>query len=238
MPLPTLVVLEDEASLARLLSDALTRSGYAVTHYADGRSGLRACQQNPPDLLVVDVMLPGLDGFAVVRALRQTHRHLPVLFLTARSAPADVVQGFEAGGNDYLKKPFSLDELLLRVRELLRRQLAPGTTLPGAPPTPPLSAEAIVLGAFEFRPLRQELWLGSTCVAQLSARENDLLLLLAQHRNGVLDRRACLRQLWGDDNFFTARSMDVYISRLRKHLGRDPNLEILNIRGVGYKLIT
>jgi DNA-binding response OmpR family regulator len=228
MPIATILVLEDEASLARLLHDALTRSGYAVTHHADGRAGLRAAQHTPPDLLLVDVMLPSLDGFAVVRELRRTLPSLPVLFLTARAAPADVVQGFEAGGNDYLRKPFSLDELLLRVRELLRRQ-AP-------PPTPP--AEAIALGQYEFRPLRQELWLAQVCVAQLSARENDLLLLLAQQRNGVLDRRACLRQLWGDDNFFTARSMDVYISRLRKHLARDPSLEILNIRGVGYKLIT
>ncbi len=226
--MPTIIILEDEAALARLLTDALTRSGYAVTTYADGREGLRACQATPPDLLLADVMLPGLDGFAVVRELRRTLPELPVLFLTARGAPADVVRGFEAGGNDYLKKPFSLDELLLRVRELLRRQA----------PTPPPPAEAIALGQYEFRPLRQELWLAGQCVAQLSARENDLLLLLAQHRNGVLDRRACLRQLWGNDDFFAARSMDVYVSRLRKRLAQDPSLEILNIRGVGFKLIT
>jgi len=227
--MPHLLVLEDEAALAHLLREALTRSGYAVTTYADGREGLRAAQQAPPDLLLVDVMLPGLDGFAVVRELRRTLPELPVLFLTARSAPADVVRGFEAGGNDYLKKPFSLDELLLRVRELLRRQ---------APPTPAPAAEIIGLGQFEFRPLRQELWLARQCVAHLSARENDLLLLLTQHRNGVLDRGACLCQLWGSDDFFAARSMDVYVSRLRKRLAPDPSLEILNIRGVGCKLIT
>ena len=226
--MPTILILEDEAALARLLTDALTRSGYATATYADGREGLRAVQRTPPDLLLADVMLPGLDGFAVVRELRRTLPDLPVLFLTARGAPADVVRGFEAGGNDYLKKPFSLDELLLRVRELLRRQA----------PTPPPTAEVIGLGQYEFRPLRQELWLAGQCVAQLSARENDLLLLLAQHRNGVLDRRACLRQLWGDDDFFAARSMDVYVSRLRKRLAHDPSLEILNIRGVGFKLIT
>jgi DNA-binding response OmpR family regulator len=235
MSLPNLILLEDEPALARLLSDALTRSGYAVAHYADGRAGLRACQLAPPDLLLADVMLPGLDGFEVVRELRRTQPSLPVLFLTARAAPADVVLGFEAGGNDYLRKPFSLDELLLRVRELLRRQ---GTLRSGAGPTPLLPAETIGLGAYEFRPRRQELWLAQACVAQLSARENDLLLLLAQHRNGVLDRRACLRQVWGNDDFFAARSMDVYISRLRKLLRHDPALEILNIRGVGYKLIT
>ncbi len=226
--MPTITILEDEAALARLLTDALTRSGYATATYADGREGLRAIQQRPADLLLADVMLPGLDGFAVVRELRRTLPELPVLFLTARGAPADVVRGFEAGGNDYLKKPFSLDELLLRVRELLRRQA----------PTPPPAAEVIGLGQYEFRPLRQELRLAGQCVAQLSARENDLLLLLAQHRNGVLDRRACLRQLWGGDDFFAARSMDVYVSRLRKRLAHDPRLKILNIRGVGFKLTT
>ena len=199
-----------------------------MTTCADGREGLRAAQAAPPDLLLADVMLPGLDGFAVVRELRRTLPELPVLFLTARNAPADVVRGFEAGGNDYLKKPFSLDELLARVRELLRRQA----------PTPAPVAEVIALGQFEFRPRRQELWRAGPGVVQLSARENDLLLLLAQHRNGVLARRACLRQLWGNDDFFAARSMDVYISRLRKRLAADPSLEILSIRGVGYKLIT
>ena len=226
--MPHLLVLEDEAALAHLLREALTRTGYAVTTCADGREGLRAAQAAPPDLLLADVMLPGLDGFAVVRELRRTLPGLPVLFLTARGAPADVVRGFEAGGNDYLKKPFSLDELLARVRELLRRQ----------GPTPAPVAEVIALGEFEFRPRRQELRRAGQGVAQLSARESDLLLLLAQHRHGVLDRRACLRQLWGNDDFFAARSMDVYISRLRKRLAADPSVEILNIRGVGYKLIT
>jgi DNA-binding response OmpR family regulator len=227
MPIAQLVVIEDEPALARLVVDALTRVGYAATAYADGRAGLRACQAAPPDLLLVDVMLPGLDGFGVVRALRQTLPDLPVLFLTARSAPADVVQGFEAGGNDYLKKPFSLDELLVRVRELLRRQ----------PPAPVALGEAITLGQLEFRPRRQELHQPGAAPVALSTRESELLLLLVQHRNGVLDRRAALRQLWGDDSFFAARSMDVYISRLRKLLRPDPSLEILNVRGVGYKLL-
>lgn len=226
MPLPTILLLEDELPLARLLSDALERSGYQVQHYADGHRGLQAARQQPPDLLLVDVMLPGLDGFSVVRTLRTTHAELPVLFLTARAATADVVQGFEAGGNDYLKKPFSLEELLLRVRELLRRT-APAATTP----------ELVPLGRYQFRPLRQELWLDGTCTIRLSARENELLLLLVQHRNGVVDRRTCLRRLWGDDNFFTARTMDVYVSRLRKHLRQDETLDILNIRGVGFKLI-
>lgn len=226
MPIAQLLVLEDEPALARLVVDALTRVGYAATACADGRAGLRACQQHPPDLLLVDVMLPGLDGFAVVRALRQTLPELPILFLTARASPADVVQGFEAGGNDYLKKPFSLDELLARVRELLRRQ----------PPAPAALGECIALGQFEFSPRRQELR-GGPAVIALSTRESELLLLLVQYRHGVLDRRVALRQLWGDDSFFAARSMDVYISRLRKLLRADPTLEILNVRGVGYKLL-
>ncbi|QNE40211.1 winged helix-turn-helix transcriptional regulator [Hymenobacter sp. NBH84] len=116
---------------------------------------------------------------------------------------------------------------LLRVRELLRRTAPATTTTP----------EVVPLGRYQFRPLRQELWLDGACTARLSARENELLLLLVQHRNGVVDRRTCLRRLWGDDNFFTARTMDVYVSRLRKHLRQDASLHILNIRGVGFKLI-
>ena len=227
MPSPTILLLEDELALARLIREALERSGYVVRHCADGHQGLQAARRHPPNLLLVDVMLPGLDGFAVVRALRPVLAELPILFLTARAATADVVRGFEAGGNDYLKKPFSLEELLLRVRELLRRT-----------PAGPANPETVALGRYEFRPPRQELWLDGSCTARLSARENDLLLLLVQHRHGVLDRRATLRRLWGDDNFFTARSMDVYVSRLRKHLRHDDTLAILNIRGVGFKLIS
>lgn len=228
MNLPHLLLLEDEPALARVLSDSLSRSGYQVTHVTDGRQGLAAFHQTTFALCIVDVMLPVLDGFAFVREIRRADPLTPVLFLTAKSLPADVVRGFTVGGNDYLKKPFSLEELLLRIRELLRR------TAPAEPAEIPPS---LAIGGYTFLAVKQELWFAGQLAAKLSHRESELLALLVQHQGRILDRQRCLQQLWGNDNFFTARSMDVFISKLRKHLRHDPSIEILNIRGLGYKLI-
>ncbi|MBC6607318.1 response regulator transcription factor [Hymenobacter sp. BT188] len=227
--MPHLLLLEDELPLARILSESLGRSGFQVTHVTDGRQGLAAFHQTTFALCIVDVMLPVLDGFSFVREIRRTDQQTPALFLTAKSLPADVVRGFTVGGNDYLKKPFSLEELLLRIRELLRRS------------TPVVEAEispSLALGGYTFFPLKQELVFPGQPITKLSHREAELLRLLVQHQGRVLDRQRCLQQLWGDDNFFTARSMDVFISKLRKHLRHDLGIEILNIRGIGYKLIT
>lgn len=229
MNLPHLLLLEDELPLAHILSESLGRSGYQVTHVTDGRQGLAAFHQTTFALCIVDVMLPVLDGFSFVCEIRRTDPHTPALFLTAKSLPADVVRGFTVGGNDYLKKPFSLDELLLRIRELLRRR---------ASAEPEEMPPSVAVGSYTFLPLKQELWFAGQLMAKLSHRESELLRLLVQHQNHVLDRSRCLHLLWGADNFFTARSMDVFISKLRKHLRHDPGVEILNIRGLGYKLVT
>jgi len=207
--------------------ESLERQGYQVHHAANGVLGLAAFQRDTFDLCIVDVMLPQLDGFAFVAEVRRTNQQVPILFLTAKSQPADVVQGFGVGGNDYLRKPFSLEELAVRLRELLRR-------VPTAPELP----ATIAIGRFNFIPYKQELWLESELVAKLSHRESELLRLLASHRPQPMARQATLLQLWGDDSFFHARSMDVFISRLRKHLRHDPSLAILNIRGVGYRLVS
>ncbi|MGI4884634.1 MAG: response regulator transcription factor [Janthinobacterium lividum] len=226
-PLPHLLLLEDELPLARIVRESLERQGFRVTHAADGARGLAAFRREPFDLCLVDVMLPQLDGLAFVAEIRRTNQQVPVLFLTAKSQPADVVQGFGVGGNDYLRKPFSLDELVVRLRELLRRAPAAAPALPAAVP----------LGRYVFVPLRQELWLDGQLSARLSHRESELLALLARQQPRPLDRQAALLQLWGDDSFFHARSMDVFISRLRKHLRHDPAVAILNLRGVGYRLV-
>jgi DNA-binding response OmpR family regulator len=226
-PSPRLLLLEDELPLARIVRESLERQGYQVHHVANGVLGLAAFQRDTFDLCIVDVMLPQLDGFAFVAEVRRTNQQVPILFLTAKSQPADVVQGFGVGGNDYLRKPFSLEELTVRLRELLRR----------VPATPELPA-TIALGRYNFIPHKQELWLESELVAKLSHRESELLRLLASHRPHAMARQATLLQLWGDDSFFHARSMDVFISRLRKHLRHDPSLAILNIRGVGYRLVS
>jgi DNA-binding response OmpR family regulator len=222
-----LLLLEDELPLARIVRESLERQGYQVHHAANGVLGLAAFQRDTFDLCIVDVMLPQLDGFSFVAEVRRTNQQVPILFLTAKSQPADVVQGFGVGGNDYLRKPFSLEELTVRLRELLRR----------VPATPELPA-TIALGRYSFIPHKQELWLESELVAKLSHRESELLRLLASHRPQPMARQATLLQLWGDDSFFHARSMDVFISRLRKHLRHDPSLAILNIRGVGYRLVS
>lgn len=226
-PSPRLLLLEDELPLARIVRESLERQGYQVHHAVNGVLGLAAFQRDTFDLCIVDVMLPQLDGFAFVAEVRRTNQQVPILFLTAKSQPADVVQGFGVGGNDYLRKPFSLEELTVRLRELLRRVLA-------APELP----ATIALGRYQFIPHKQELWLESELVAKLSHRESELLRLLASHRPHPMARQATLLQLWGDDSFFHARSMDVFISRLRKHLRHDPSLAILNIRGVGYRLVS
>jgi DNA-binding response OmpR family regulator len=226
MESPRVLLLEDERPLARIITESLEKRGFRVTHAPDGRQGLEAFRQGSFDLCVVDVMLPQLDGFAFVREIRRSDLATPVLFLTAKSQTEDVISGFAAGGNDYLRKPFSLEELILRLRELLRRSAPPDAL----PPTVPI-------GRYTFLPQKQELWLGEQLAGKLSHRESELLALLVRHRNQVLARQATLLQLWGDDSFFTARSMDVYISKLRKHLRQDPEVEILNIRGYGYKLV-
>lgn len=224
---PRLLLLEDELPLARIVRESLERQGYQVHHAANGVLGLAAFQRDTFDLCIVDVMLPQLDGFAFVAEVRRTNQQVPILFLTAKSQPADVVQGFGVGGNDYLRKPFSIEELVVRLRELLRR-------VPTAPELP----ATIALGRYNFIPHKQELWLESELVAKLSHRESELLRLLATHRPQPMARQTTLLQLWGDDSFFHARSMDVFISRLRKHLRHDSSLAILNIRGVGYRLVS
>ncbi|MFB9863673.1 response regulator transcription factor [Rufibacter immobilis] len=223
---PHLLLLEDEVPLAKILQESLQKRGFTVTHAPDGKQGLELFRQHQFDICVVDVMLPQLDGFSFVREIRKVNSQLPVLFLTAKSQTQDLVQGYASGGNDYLKKPFTLEELVLRLQELLRRQ----------PKLEKLS-QTLLVGRYTFLPQKQELWLEEKLHAKLSHRENELLLLLVQHRHQVLERKAVLLQLWGDDGFFQARTMDVFITKLRKHLRQDPSVEILNIRGVGYKLV-
>lgn len=218
------LLLEDELQLAKIVTESLQTRGFIVTHVVNGVLGMEAIRKSAFDICIVDVMMPFMDGFTFVEQVRKTDKQIPVLFLTAKSQTDDVVKGYETGGNDYLRKPFSLEELILRLNELLRRKSASQT---------PASA---VIGQYTFDMNKQELWLSGRLSGKLSHRENELLTLLIQHKNQVLDRKAVLLKLWGDDNFFNTRTMDVFITRLRKHLQQDPSVEIINIRGVGYKL--
>ena len=219
--------VEDEPFLAKVIKDSLEQHNYVVTHAGDGRSAYQLFQQAAFSLCLVNVMLPQTDGFALVRQVRALGSQVPVLFLTARTATKDVIEGYESGGNDYLKKPFSLDELFLRVNELLKRNSS--LTQPSESP--------LLIGRYQFIPNRQILQFPNQEDIRLSYRETQLLQTLYEYRNRILGRKQVLLSLWGDDSFFQARTMDVFITKLRKHLKQDTTAEILNLRGVGYKLI-
>ncbi len=221
----SILFLEDELQLAKIVSETLQSRGFIVNHYSNGRLGMEALSHQNFDLCIVDVMMPFMDGFTFVNELRKTNLQLPVIFLTARSQDKDVLEGYGAGGNDYLKKPFSLEELIFRIKELLKRS---SSNL--------FMADVLSIGTFQFFPNRQEL-VHQAHKIRLSNREAELLSLLVQHQNQVLDRKATLIKLWGDDNPYNARTMDVFITKLRKHLQADPTIEIINSRGHGYKLI-
>ncbi|GAB4021175.1 response regulator transcription factor [Spirosoma koreense] len=224
--MPTVLLIEDEPALAMIVRDSLEVRGFTVLYASDGQEGLSLFEQQQPDIIVADVMMPHMDGFTLAERIRQQNAAVPIMFLTARSQTADVVRGFELGGNDYLKKPFSLDELIVRINALLRRT----TTASSASPA------LLTIGRYRFDPSKQKLRLGDQTVL-LSHREAELLRRLYEHRNQVLERSVVLTELWGDDSFFNGRSLDVFITKLRRHLRDDDQIQIINIRGIGYKLI-
>ncbi|GAB4040788.1 response regulator transcription factor [Spirosoma gilvum] len=226
--MPTVLLIEDEPALGMIVKDSLEVRGFTVLYAADGVEGLTLFRQEQPDIIVADVMMPNLDGFSLTQQIRQTDPDIPIMFLTARSQTADVVRGFELGGNDYLKKPFSLDELIVRINALLRRN---------RPAKPAVSEpDGVRIGRYQFDPPKQKLSLDGHDVL-LSHREAELLRHLYAQRNQVLERTAVLLELWGDDSFFNGRSLDVFITRLRRYLRDDPQVQIVNVRGIGYKLI-
>ena len=227
----TILLAEDEAVLGKLIKEALERKSYKVLWAQDGQEAYDFYCINKPGLCILDVMMPLINGFELATMIRKLSGEVPLLFLTARSATNDVIKGFESGGNDYLRKPFSLEELLLRVQELLRRQGGRQVDTSGK-----VSGETYSLGIYQFSPVTQLLKSEQESF-KLSFKESELLKALILHKNDLLLRKDALIRLWGDDSFFNARTMDVYIAKLRKYLQNDPNLSILNIRGYGYKLL-
>lgn len=226
-----ILLVEDELALAMLVQENLERSGYEVFFAQNGQSALEQFFAHDPDLVILDVMMPKANGFQVAKTIRNTDRETPIIFLTAKIKPSDVVQGFKAGGNDYLRKPFAMEELLIRMQALLNNErLAQG----------PKSTEQSVfqLGQYVFNYKRLTLTYSTTAVHKLTAREAELLKLLAENRNHLLTKSSILLKVWGEDSFYHSRSMDVFISRLRKYLKEDATVSIINLRGVGYKLVT
>jgi DNA-binding response OmpR family regulator len=227
----TILFIEDEPNLAEIVRESLESRGFAVTHHTTGTAALAAYYSQRPDVILLDVMLPDADGFAWARHLRTTDMETPLLFLTAKSLPQDVVTGFESGGNDYLKKPFSMEELVVRIKALLsksRTLIAENT---------PTDSPLPIGTQYTFLYHRAILQHRDQPIA-LTAREAELLKLFLLNRNLVMDRKSILLHIWGNDDFFTGRSLDVFITRLRKYLRHDPEVKIMNIRGIGYKLVS
>lgn len=220
-----ILLAEDEQMLAEILSDTLGDRGFEVQLAYDGEQALQAVRAKRFDVIVTDVMMPRMDGYTLARRLRSEGCTTPILFLTARSATEDVVQGFKVGGNDFLRKPFAIDELIVRVQALAGRVNR--------------SEEAEVvfqIGQYQFDTNTSTLSIGGRQTT-LSAREAAVLARLCRQMGEIIEASGLLRELWGDDNFFNLRSLNVYISRLRRHLAADPDVEIISVRSIGYRLI-
>lgn len=215
--------VEDEPFLARIVKESLESRDFAVHLVNDGKAAVNVFEEVKPDICVLDVMLPHRDGFTLAGDIRQRNPNIPIIFLTAKNQTEDVIKGFESGGNDYLRKPFSMEELIVRINNLMALSRKTSSVV----------ADHIRLGQFVFHPLRYELQRGDQ-VRKLSHREATLLQLLAAHQNKIVNRKEILLQLWGDDSFFNSRNLDVYITKLRDYLKEDATLEIMTIKGVGY----
>ncbi len=227
MTKPQILLIEDEPILASIIKESLESRGFEVTLATNGIEGWGLFNSLKPELCVVDVMLPKKDGFSLVKDIRTVNKRIPLIFLTARTQTEDVLKGLELGADDYMKKPFSMEELILRIKALMRRNENPESS--------DIQNVNYQLGHLQFNHQRLEIN-GAEGTALLSQREADLLLLLLQNKNKLLDRKSALLKLWGEDNRFNARSMDVYITRLRKFLKSEPSIVIQSIRGQGYKL--
>jgi len=226
-----ILLAEDERTLAMIIKDTLDGQGFHVTVAGDGEEALALFHSHKPDVLVADVMMPRLDGYEMVKRIRKTDQQTPVIFLTARSAVGDVVHGFEMGANDYLKKPFGMQELIVRIKALLGRACTVAQQ--------PVEAERFTIGQYLFDAVVQRLTHVPTGNrVELSYRESEILRRLCLHPSEVVTSQSLLLELWGDDSFFNNKSLHVFITKLRHRLSADPSLRIVNVRGIGYKLIT
>ena len=221
------LLCEDDENLGMLLREYLQAKGYDTELYGDGEAGYKAFMKEKFDICVFDVMMPRKDGFTLAKEIRQTNQDVPIIFLTAKTLKEDILEGFKIGADDYLTKPFSMEELTFRMEAILRRVKGKKTR----------DRTLYRSGSFTFDTQKQILSREGVSV-KLTTKESELLGLLCAHANEILQRDYALKTIWIDDNYFNARSMDVYITKLRKHLKDDENVEIINIHGKGYKLIT
>ena len=227
MNAPKIFYVEDELFLGKIVKESLESRGFEVIMESDGMKATELFKKSKPDVCVLDIMLPNKDGFTIADEIRETDGEVPIIFLTARTQTDDVVKGFSLGGNDYIRKPFSMEELIVRIQNVLRNKIGQPKELPG---------DTLVIGKYHFQLNRQVLTNGEED-RKLSYRENELLKLLYLNRNRIIDRKDILNLLWGNDSFFNSRNLDVYITKLRSYLKGDPSLEIITIKGIGYRFV-
>lgn len=222
-----ILLCEDDENLGMLLREYLQAKGYSAELFPDGEAGMKAFLKGKYDLVVTDVMMPKKDGFTLAQEIRAANSEIPIIFLTAKTLKEDIFEGFKIGADDYITKPFSMEELTFRIEAILRRVRGKRTK----------ESTVYHLGRFTFDTQKQILDNGVE-PTKLTTKESELLALLCAHENEILQREYALKTIWIDDNYFNARSMDVYITKLRKHLKEDSSIEIINVHGKGYKLIT
>lgn len=225
-----ILLVEDDQNFGDVLRSYLEMHDYDVTLATDGEAGLTAYQKSDFDLCITDVMMPKKDGFSLARDIREENSDIPIIFLTAKTLKEDVLEGFKIGADDYITKPFNSEELLYRVMAVLKRSQKA--------PDPREEVKEFSIGKFNFNyPLRELTSEGSSKLDKLSPKEAHLLRMFCMYKNDVLPRSIALKKIWGEDNYFTARSMDVFVTKLRKYLAEDENIQIVNIHGNGFRLV-
>ena len=220
-----LLLVEDDPNLGDILREYLSLKGFQTTLCTDGQAGFSAFIKGNFDMCILDVMMPIMDGFTLADKIRANNKNIPIIFLTAKGMKEDKLEGFRLGADDYITKPFSMEELQLRINAILRRSLPPDD-----------GAESYQIGDYYFNTLQQVLQHQNSST-KLTTKETALLKLLCQNKNHVLEREYALKTIWGEDNYFNARSMDVFITKVRNYLSRDQRLQIINVHSKGYKLI-
>ncbi len=222
------LLAEDDKNLGTILTSYLNAKGFPTTLCINGKEAYDCFRKDKFDFCIVDVMMPIKDGFTLAKEIRQIDKKIPILFLTAKSMQEDKLKGFEIGADDYLTKPFSMEELLMRMRAIIRRTTESKTL--------DTSRNFYEIGKFNFDYNRQILKIGNKD-QKLTSKESELLKMLCDNINEVLDRSIALKNIWLDDSYFNARSMDVYVTKLRKYLKEDTSIELINVHGVGFKLV-
>jgi DNA-binding response OmpR family regulator len=221
-----ILYVEDEPFLGRIVKESLESREFEVVMIADGDDAVDAFKKEQPDICILDIMLPTKDGYTIAKEIRKIAPAIPIIFVTAKTQTEDLLKGFEVGGNDYIRKPFSMEELIVRINNLLQitqhQKNGNGN-----------SNECISIGLYQFVPLRYELRY-KDAVKKLSHRESTLLQTLVENKNATVLRKDILMKLWGDDSFFNSRNLDVYITKLRDYLKEDRTIEIITIKGIGY----